>query len=55
MLTANHMGAWLQMLKLNLAALKLAREVPFVLYEGLPEIQDSIPEQKEGAKSQMVS
>ncbi|KAG0589672.1 hypothetical protein KC19_1G038600 [Ceratodon purpureus] len=42
-----------KMLKLNLAALKLAREVPFVLYEGLPEIQDSIPEQKEGAKSQM--
>jgi hypothetical protein len=54
LLTADHMVACLQTLKLNLAALKLAREVPFALYEALPEFQDSIPEQKGGVKNQMV-
>lgn len=54
LLIADNFGWCSQTLKLNLAALKLAREVPFVLYEALPEFQDSIPEQKRGVKNQMV-
>lgn len=45
---------WLQTLKLNLTALKLAGKIPFALYEALPEFEDSILEHDGGAKKQKV-
>lgn len=45
----------LQTLKLNVAALKQAAEIPFALYEGLRHLDDAITRLKEASTIKKVS
>lgn len=50
----NGFSCCLQTLKLNVAALNLARNIPHPLFEGFSQVQDALPVLKGATKSQKV-